>query len=430
MIGTLDPSCKDVAIVGAGFAGMVAAYWLDQAGWRVRLIEREARGGGLLSTRQTPYGLAETAAHSVLVTPAFAGLCADLGIELLPVRKQAKARYVLRNGQMRRVPLSACELLGMAKRAMLVSAEDDEGKLTMEEWGRRHLGQAAVDHLLAPFIAGIHGALPSEICVGAAFPSLVLDSGRSLVGQKFFSRSRAHAESPRRRPEMRAPRNGMGSLVQALEQRLQERLGDRFEKGRALECLPSQGNIILAVPASEAARLIRQADPELSKELNKVVYTPLVSVTAFLEIGSLKRRPTGVGVLVSAEEHDFPLLGVLFNSSSFAGRVSREREVCSVTVMLGGSRDARCIEADDDQISCRVRQGLEVLLGLSAPPLHLEISRWRRAIPRYSRELLDLWKVAAAGWCSKPGQILFGNYAGQVSLRGMAESAKSSFFNS
>ncbi|MFL6210415.1 MAG: hypothetical protein ACJ74W_16280 [Pyrinomonadaceae bacterium] len=33
------------------------------------------------------------------------------------------------------------------------------------------------------------------------------------------------------------------------------------------------------------------------------------------------------------------------------------------------------------------------------------------------------WQTAQAAWCATPGRILFGNYTGQVSLRGMIERA-------
>ena len=38
MIGTLDSSCKEATVVGAGIAGMLAAYSLDRRGYRVTLL--------------------------------------------------------------------------------------------------------------------------------------------------------------------------------------------------------------------------------------------------------------------------------------------------------------------------------------------------------------------------------------------------------
>ena len=57
--------------------------------------------------------------------------------------------------------------------------------------------------------------------------------------------------------------------------------------------------------------------------------------------------------------------------------------------------------------------------------MELVINRWRRAIPQYSTALPNVWRTARETWCAEPGRILFGNYTGQVSLRGMIESAAS-----
>ena len=70
MIGTLNTSTREVTVVGAGIAGMLAAYSLDKNGYRVTLLEERKRGGGLLGTTQTRYGIAEAAANSILASPA------------------------------------------------------------------------------------------------------------------------------------------------------------------------------------------------------------------------------------------------------------------------------------------------------------------------------------------------------------------------
>jgi protoporphyrinogen oxidase len=63
------------------------------------------------------------------------------------------------------------------------------------------------------------------------------------------------------------------------------------------------------------------------------------------------------------------------------------------------------------------------LLGIQGEPLQLVVNRWPRAIPQYSINLPAVWQTAQAGWCAAPGRVLFGNYTGQVSLRGMIEQA-------
>src|SRR6185295_2323816 len=103
MIGTLDPTKKDVTIVGAGIAGMLLANQLDQLGYEVTLLEASARAGGLLATEKTQFGIAESGPHSLLVTPEVEKQFDELRVPLVPVRE--KARYVFRGGKLRKFPL-------------------------------------------------------------------------------------------------------------------------------------------------------------------------------------------------------------------------------------------------------------------------------------------------------------------------------------
>src|SRR5437763_16525961 len=60
LIGTLDQRYREVTIVGAGIAGMLAAYSLDQRGYHVTLLEQKQRGGGLIKTTRAEHGIAES----------------------------------------------------------------------------------------------------------------------------------------------------------------------------------------------------------------------------------------------------------------------------------------------------------------------------------------------------------------------------------
>src|SRR5205085_7966914 len=83
LIGTLDQRYREATIVGAGIAGMLAAYALDQRGYRVTLLEQKQRGGGLIKTIRTEHGIAGSAAHSLITTDAVRELCRDLCVELI-----------------------------------------------------------------------------------------------------------------------------------------------------------------------------------------------------------------------------------------------------------------------------------------------------------------------------------------------------------
>jgi oxygen-dependent protoporphyrinogen oxidase len=348
-------------------------------------------------------------------------LCRELGVELVEVRKDSRARYILRDGKLRRFPLSLKEAANTLRHAAFTRAENHAEALTLDAWGARHLGDGALQYLLTPFVRGIYGVQPTDLGVAAAFPSLLIPKGKTLLGTvigKSLKRSSTKKGSGHR---MVAPKRGMGEIVSRLEEHLDRRLGARFKRDTCLDILPDATNIILATPAAAAADLLTTEYPELRRQLREVQYTPLVSVTVFVSRESLKKPVRGVGVLIPALE-ERKCLGILFTSSSFEGRVFDESRHASFTVLLGGSSQPQWVSASDSILEEAARDELESLLGIMGEPLQSVISRWPRAIPQYSVALPKLWQCARETWCAQPGHVLFGNYTGQVSLRGMMES--------
>src|SRR5919199_1209560 len=219
MIGTIDKQGREVTIVGAGISGMLAAYALDKKGYEVTLLEEREHAGGLIQTRRTDYGIAEAAAHSLLATPQVVALCEELGVELAEIRKDSRARYVLRGGKLRKFPLSFGETVSAARHAAFARAENHLDEQDLDAWGRRHLGDGAVEYLLSPFVQGIYGVRPADLGVAAAFPELALAPGSTLLGTmlgKALKRApknggkTAKTKEPKQRKRMVAPLRGVG----------------------------------------------------------------------------------------------------------------------------------------------------------------------------------------------------------------------------
>ena len=102
----------------------------------------------------------------------------------------------------------------------------------------------------------------------------------------------------------------------------------------------------------------------LADKLAEVRYTPMVSVTVFVDRRSFTRPVHGVGVLMPAREQT-KSLGILFNSSSFADRVADESRFASFTVMMGGTAQPHWLTASDDEIRQAIKLELSTSLGNS-----------------------------------------------------------------
>src|SRR6266508_3451556 len=312
---------------------MLAAYALDKNGYRVTLIEKSEHAGGLIKTSNTERGIAESAAHSLIATQAVRELCAELGVKLIEPRKEANAKFIVRDGRLRRFPLGIRETAGALRRAAFVRSEY-AAKQNLDTWARRHLGNAALDYLLTPFVRGIYGVQPAELGVAAAYPSLNVPSGKTWLGT-LLSKTRNHP-SKRETKQRMAPQFGMGDLVSKLEQHLDHRLSSRFRKNEKINSVPDAPNVIIATPAYAAATILKDVTPALAAKLETIHYTPIVSVTVFVARDSFTRPVHGTGVLMPACE-DRKSLGILFNSSSFDYRVADDSRFAELKHMIGNT---------------------------------------------------------------------------------------------
>lgn len=407
MIGELDFSKKKVTVIGAGIAGLLIAYRLNQMGFEVTLLEQNKRWGGLIATQKTSNGPIEKAAHSLLVSPEVEALFQELEIPLIAVK--SRSRRIWRNGRGRKYPLTVLETLGMLKRLLfaVAPAKADSLDWTLQHWARHHLGDAAHDYLFQPMIQGIYGCGTEKLLIREVFPALHVPSGRRALSH--WIRSGVFRNRVKKR--LMAPRAGMQSLVDALGTRLQASLGDRFVLGRALGSLAELSdrldrNLVLCVPAAEAARLLASESPECAQALAEIPYSSLGSATVFVKRDLLPSFQEGVGVLIPAVESTDGCLGVLTNSSAFDDRARVGEE--SLSIFFDTEPDFALV--------------LKRIYGFLGDEVLAHSVYWKRAVPQAGKALALAHRVARESWCSKPGQILFGNYTGQVSIRGMIES--------
>src|SRR6266403_2065043 len=156
-------SNMQVTVIGAGFSGLVTAYYLVKEGFTVQIVERKSRPGGLIQTIQTEHGLVETAANGIRNSARLEAMCADIRVPLETTRREARARFIFR-GSPKRFPLSAPEVLKLGFRfAASASSLRPRPFETIVDWGRRVIGKAATGFFLAPALSGIYAGDPERL---------------------------------------------------------------------------------------------------------------------------------------------------------------------------------------------------------------------------------------------------------------------------
>lgn len=390
----MNPITKPtVTVIGAGFSGLVTAYYLVKAGARVVILEGRDRAGGLINTRETEYGLVETAANGILNSAALESICHEIGVKLVSPLPASRARYIWRDYP-RRWPLSLTDALGLG--AGLLRNLGKWGPVAEESisvWGARVLGRGATIHALAPALNGIYAGDPD--CLSA---SLIL--GRHSPNGEARPKSK---EKPRIRGTV-APLNGMRQLIDGLSDYL-TRNGAELIFNQPAE-LQSGRPAIICTSVSQAAELLRGPAPEVSAALGRIKMLSLVSATSFYQRSP--EQPHGFGCLFPRES-GFRARGVLFNDCIFEGRSDYRSE----TWIFGGALDQDVVGLSDQELHAVISADHARLTGRQETALAGYITRWPQALPHYT---IDLERSLATLPSLPKGIALSGNYLGGIGL--------------
>lgn len=400
------PSAIEVAVVGAGVAGLGAALALQAEGREVAVLDAGDAPGGVLQTIDVAGYRVERGPNAMLVKPAALAFLRRHGLEtaLAPAGAEARLRAIFAGGRLEPVPSS----LAAAVRTPLLSARgklralaeplvrrgDPTGE-SVADFTARRLGPEVLERLVAPFLVGVYAGDEAQLGAEAVFPALVgyeRARGSILRGALAAGRERGR---PRGLRGSWSGVEGLGGFARALAAPLGERValgtpvaalardGEAFVLERARGGPLRARAVVLAVPAPAAAALLRPLDAEVAHLLAGIAYAPLVSAALGVDPTAARAPIRGFGFLVPRAA-GLDLLGVLFMSRVFPGRAPPGCEL--LAAMIGGARWPAAVDAPDDVLAARLAAGLECTLGLRDVPAPLALSRWRAAVAQPGRD--------------------------------------------
>ncbi|WP_028647114.1 NAD(P)/FAD-dependent oxidoreductase [Nocardiopsis sp. CNT312] len=422
----------DVAVVGAGPAGLATAHTIARAGRTVRVLEAADAVGGRTRTLREHGCLIDTGAEMLPPADAYPAtwrLIRELGLDADPgaVPRVRGALGVWRSGRVRPHagrPLGLLTGAGLSLRARadlvrlqvaIAAAGADPEHPERSGLGTRTLADLLADHhpelverLLGPLAAGFFGWNP-ERTAAAPFAAHLASAG-----------STAH---------WRTYRDGMDTLARILAERLDVSTGHpvtgvEHVPGGVLLSSP-QGDVtaraaVLAVPAPVAARLYPGAHPDERAYLRACAYAPMLRLSLVLD------RPTapagargGFAVLVPAAED--PLLNVVtVDHHKHPARAPRGRGLVSLIASPQGT--AELLGASDAHVVRRLMKSAERLMpGLSGRVRAHRVHRFRHGLPAPSPQAL----AARPAFAARPPSAV--DYAGDwIALRPCSEGAVSS----
>jgi len=318
----------DVLVIGGGVAGLIAARAEALAGSDVILLEKLGVLGGQVRAQNIAGIRVDVGAEAFsTVTPAFSDFLESIGLSHQIVYPRSISSHVLTDSGKHPIPRGvfgipadlsdpALEFLGaetLSEAAVLDSApvDFDVDTITVGELVNRRLGQRFLTELVAPLIAGVHGANASELEARSLFPALV-DAFKS-TGSLVFAAKNLRGQKPSPGTALASLKGGMSSFVEFLGQSLidsgvEMSLGKNVSEVRKnsdntwlirtddLDIEASR--IIIATDAKTAASVLGSFG-ELSKALTEVETSSASIATVLLESQELNYFPLGNGALVS-----------------------------------------------------------------------------------------------------------------------------------
>ncbi|MFC5724390.1 protoporphyrinogen oxidase [Streptomyces gamaensis] len=411
-----DSPGKHVVVIGGGISGLAAAHRLLAGGARVTLLEASSRLGGKLRAGELAGVPVDLGAESMLARrPEAVALARAVGLadRLQPPATTTAGIFTrgglrpLPKGHLMGVPgdLGALAASGVLSEEGLARVAEDE-RLPAGEVGddvalgayvASRMGREVVDRLVEPLLGGVYAGDPYRISMRAAVPQLfdIARGHRSLAEgvREFQARAALRQQDG---PVFMGIEGGIGQLPLAVAESVRAAggeiltrtvvrglrwCGDAWEVAvddRAVEA----DAVVVAVPAPEARRILRESVPAAAAELAAVEYASMALVTMAFRRPEVAGLPQGSGFLVP------PVDGRKIKASTFSARKWRwaadaDPDLFVLRTSIGRYGEEEDLRREDAELVAMSLKDLGEAVGLTAAPVASRVDRWYGGLPQY-----------------------------------------------
>lgn len=428
----------EVSIIGGGLSGLSLAFYLQKAGIKYVLIEKQDKPGGVMQTRMRDGFTYETGPNTgILARPEVAELFEALHpfCEMETANPKAENRWILKNGKW--IDLPAGIMAGIKtplftagdKLRLLGEPFRKKGNKPMEtiaELVRRRLGQSFLDYAVDPFISGIYAGDPHQLVTRYALPKLynLEQNYGSFIRGAIKKRKEPKTERERKATrKVFAARGGFHRLIKALLAHIPQdavffgatdlkvrknakgfKAGFKNPDGEPVQI--SSQFVVTTTGAHALSDLFDFISRDDLKPVSALKYARVVQVImAFHKWNGPMLNAFG-GLIPGREKRD--LLGVLFPSSIFDGRAPESGALLSV--FLGGVKKPQLFDLPDEDLLKIVEKEMEDLFEVSrSKQAFVEVYRYPHAIPQYDKQSPQRLERIRQLEQMHPGLILAGN---------------------
>ncbi len=439
----MSDAMPTVLVVGAGPAGLTAAYRLKQYGYDVKVFEKNSEPGGAMRTIRANGFLHETGPNTIMETsPRVTELVSDLGLdgEKVYADDSSGIRYVVKNRVMQALPTGPKDFLTsplFSKKTLIdlikeifKPAWDNRYEENLEQFVLRRLNHEFLDYAINPFVAGVFAGSPDRVSVKHGFGKLYQleqEYGSMIKGQILGAKKRKkNKEKSKQTAKMFSFRNGLAALIEALVRQLDT----APEYGREIRKIQKDGDgryhitdqdghqhtgdgLLYCGTAHSLAGIDVEGIPEKAfVPLEKIVHPAVTVLTLGFRREDIGHSLKGFGVLIP-EVEKFNILGALFNSTLFPGRAPEDTVL--LTLFIGGMRQPEKAVLADDELVKMSLEDLNTLVEVKGDPVYTHIMRWDKAIPQYEVGYGANKELLTALEAENPGLWFAGNYRNGIS---------------
>ncbi|MDB4506025.1 FAD-dependent oxidoreductase [Saprospiraceae bacterium] len=407
-------------IVGAGISGLLLGYQLKKVKVPFKIVEQNDFGGGILQSVQTDLGLIEKAANGFIWCKEIQSICDDLKLEILSPKSTSKARYMVKNKKLRRIPLSFFDAIRLIRTFTKKQSGIFE---TLEDFGHYFLGEKLTAQVLEPAFQGIYGAPADQLSFPGAITPLANAFNEVNYLRPAFKKMRSTSTVSERKKKSEGThgfKNGMGEFTQRLSEYLYNDIEWNID---GLTLKDEKENLILTTPAYISKHFFKTKDEKMFQQLDLVKYNSMISATLFFQKSALKKFKEGFGCLIPQKE-GLNILGVLFNSCIFDFRVKNDDLVSLTCLLRDDSLNKKWFVQNDTFLKSMIISDLSELFEVREAPLDMFVTKWENGIPLYSPNLYQSWfSMDELLKNQYSNRNLFGNYTGEISVRALAQSS-------
>jgi oxygen-dependent protoporphyrinogen oxidase len=395
-----------VLIIGGGISGLSAAYYLNKAGVRPKLVERAQHLGGVIRTSTQQGCLLEAGPDSFMAAKPWAmELIREVGLadEVIGSNDHLRVTYILKHGKlvplpdglMMMVPTKILPLVGtrllswgtkirMGLEFLRQPPKAPLADRSVYDFLLDHYGQESIDYLAEPLLAGVYGGDPREMSVNSVLGRFV------EIETKYGSLTRGVLAAPRPKGSgsgslFRTLKLGLGQLVDKLTGSADVLHGavESLERNASGFRARVNGNfieadhLVLATPAGDAARLLQPWNGNLAELLKSVPYTSSVTLSLGYRKDTFDHPLNGFGFLVPKRERKL-MAACTWVGNKFSYRVPDDMVL--LRCFMGGD----ALKETDESLVNAAQRELRSIMGIQAVPVLHSIARWPNSMAQYT----------------------------------------------